>query len=126
LRFARPVSTPSPLSLLNPPLPQGTQRRADWRAPSSASAFALAVASAAQRHSGLILVAARDTHGAHALEAELRVMADATCRFCTSRTGKPCPTTCSARIPTSSPSVSRRFTGCRLPAAASSWCRSQR
>jgi transcription-repair coupling factor (superfamily II helicase) len=64
---------PRPPSLLAPPLPHGSHRRADWRAPSSPSAFALAVASAAAQHPGLVVVATRDTHAAHALELELRV-----------------------------------------------------
>jgi transcription-repair coupling factor (superfamily II helicase) len=65
---------PTP-SLLSPPLPHGSRKRSDWRAPASASAFALAVASAARAHPGLVIVATRDTHAAHALEAELRIFA---------------------------------------------------
>ncbi len=65
----------SVVSLLNPPLPHGSQKRADWRAPASPSAFALAVARAAQKHAGLVMVTTRDTHAAHALEAELKVFA---------------------------------------------------
>jgi transcription-repair coupling factor (superfamily II helicase) len=65
----------APSTLLHPPLPHGSHKRADWRAPASPSAFALAAASVARRHPGLVVVVTRDTHAAHALEAELRVFA---------------------------------------------------
>ncbi|OPZ11229.1 MAG: Transcription-repair-coupling factor [Alphaproteobacteria bacterium ADurb.BinA280] len=62
-------------SLLRPPLPGKGQQRAWWRRPQSGSALALAVASAAAQHAGLLVVVARDTFAAQALEAELRVFA---------------------------------------------------
>ncbi len=69
------MSAPDPnSSLLHPALPRGSHRRADWRAPASSSAFALAVASAARVHGGLVVAVTRDTHAAHALEAELRIL----------------------------------------------------
>ena len=62
-------------SLLHPPLPQRGQQRADWRAPASSSALALAVASLAQEHDGLVIAIVRDSPAAHALETELRFFA---------------------------------------------------
>jgi len=62
-------------SLLRPPLPGKGQQRAWWRRPQSGSALALAVASAAAQHAGLLVVVTRDTFAAQALEAELRVFA---------------------------------------------------
>ena len=62
--------------LLSPPLPRGTHKRTDWRAPASPSALALALSCAAQEHAGLLVAVTRDTHAAHALEAELQVFAD--------------------------------------------------
>lgn len=59
----------------NPPLPHGSQKRADWRAPASFSALSLMVASAAQAHDGVLIAITRDSHAAHALEAELSVFA---------------------------------------------------
>nr|WP_221281916.1 transcription-repair coupling factor [Chiayiivirga flava] len=61
--------------MLAPPLPRGSHKRSDWRAPASPSALALAVAGAAQSHPGLLVAVARDTHAAHALEQELHVFA---------------------------------------------------
>jgi transcription-repair coupling factor (superfamily II helicase) len=56
-----------------PPLPRAGQQRAYWRAPHSASAFALGIAQAAWRHDGLVLAVVRDTHTAQSLEHDLRV-----------------------------------------------------
>lgn len=61
--------------LLSPPLPAAGQQRAYWRAPVSASSFALALLEAARRHDGLILAVVRDTHTAHTLESDLRSFA---------------------------------------------------
>jgi transcription-repair coupling factor (superfamily II helicase) len=61
--------------LLSPPLPQAGHKRAHWRTPAG-SAKALAFAEAARLHDGLLVVVARDTHGAHQLESELRVFLD--------------------------------------------------
>jgi transcription-repair coupling factor (superfamily II helicase) len=63
-------------SALAPALPRPPHARAWWRRPHG-SALALAVASAARRHPGLVVAVARDTHAAHTLEAELRGFADA-------------------------------------------------
>jgi len=51
-------------------LPRAPHRRIAWRTPHGA-ARALAIAAAALKHPGLLLVVAADTHGAHALEVEL-------------------------------------------------------
>jgi transcription-repair coupling factor (superfamily II helicase) len=64
---------PSGAALLSPPLPAAGQQRAFWRAPASASALALAVAEAAERHSGLLVAITRDSFHAQSLEAELAV-----------------------------------------------------
>ena len=68
---------PDPASPLSfpVPLPKGGQSRAWWRAPSSGTALAAAIAVAAQRHAGPLLVVARDNHAAHQLEADLRLLA---------------------------------------------------
>jgi len=68
---------PDPASPLSfpVPLPKGGQSRAWWRAPSSGTALAAAIAAAAQRHAGPLLVVARDNHAAHQLEADLRLLA---------------------------------------------------
>ncbi len=65
----------SPLS--TPPLPKAGQQRAYWRAPASASALALALTRCAETHDGLVLAVVRDTHAAHTLESDLRLMAGA-------------------------------------------------
>jgi transcription-repair coupling factor (superfamily II helicase) len=57
-----------------PPLPKPTQPRLAWRAPPGSS-LALWLARAAEAHDGLVLAVVRDTHAAHALEAELAVFA---------------------------------------------------
>ena len=63
----------SPLAL-DVPLPRAGQPRAWWRAPESATALACAALAATQRHSGPVLLVARDNHAAHQLEADLRVL----------------------------------------------------
>ena len=57
-----------------PPLPAGKHLRAWWRAPASPTSLAWFIARAAQAHTGPIMVVARDTHGAHQLEADLRTL----------------------------------------------------
>ncbi len=56
------------------PLPKSGQSRAFWRAPPSGTALACAIAAAAARHAGPLLVVARDNHAAHQLEADLRLL----------------------------------------------------
>ncbi|MEF9978515.1 MAG: transcription-repair coupling factor [Thermomonas sp.] len=56
------------------PLPKHGQSRAFWRAPPSGTALACAIAAAATRHPGPLLVVARDNHAAHQLEADLRLL----------------------------------------------------
>ncbi len=56
------------------PLPKSGQSRAFWRAPPSGTALACAIAAAATRHAGPLLVVARDNHAAHQLEADLRLL----------------------------------------------------
>ncbi|MCX7564193.1 transcription-repair coupling factor [Xanthomonadaceae bacterium XH05] len=68
------MNTPSS-SLPDPVLPRGSQKRADWRAPASASALSLMVSRAAQAHAGVLIAVTRDSQSAHALEAELSVFA---------------------------------------------------
>ncbi|WP_031373312.1 transcription-repair coupling factor [Lysobacter antibioticus] len=63
-------SSPSPVSLL----PKIGQQRAWWRAPASPSALAWAIARAAAEHDGPLLAIARDNHGAHQLESDLRTL----------------------------------------------------
>jgi transcription-repair coupling factor (superfamily II helicase) len=62
-------------TLLDPALPRPGQQRAWWQSPASPSALALAIASAAARHPGLLVAVTRDTHCAQALEAELQIFA---------------------------------------------------
>ena len=57
-----------------PPLPRAGQSRAWWRAPASGSALAFHVARAARAHDGPLLAIAKDNHGAHQLEADLRTL----------------------------------------------------
>ena len=73
--FRMPESPTSraPLSFAVP-LPKPGQSRAFWRAPSSGTALACAIAAAATRHAGPLLVVARDNHAAHQLEADLRLL----------------------------------------------------
>ena len=63
---------PNPIS--HPPLPTTPKQRRYWTPPHG-SARALLVAEAAQSHSGLLVVVAKDTQRAHALEDELRIFA---------------------------------------------------
>ena len=55
-------------------LPRAGQSRAYWRAPGSSTALACAVLAAARAHDGPLLLIARDNHGAHQLESDLRVL----------------------------------------------------
>lgn len=55
-------------------LPKTGQQRAWWRAPASPSALAWAIARAAAEHDAPLLAIARDNHGAHQLEADLRTL----------------------------------------------------
>ncbi|CAN5690942.1 transcription-repair coupling factor [soil metagenome] len=64
---------PSPAPPL-PPLPQAGRPRAYWRAPASATALAWSVLRAADGHAGPLLAIARDNHGAHQLESDLRTL----------------------------------------------------
>ncbi|HVQ33246.1 MAG TPA: transcription-repair coupling factor, partial [Lysobacter sp.] len=57
-----------------PPLPRAGQARAYWKTPASASALAWAIARAAAAHDGPVLAIAKDNHGAHQLEADLRTL----------------------------------------------------
>ena len=119
---------PDPASPLSfpVPLPKSGQSRAWWRAPASGTALACAIAAAARRHPGPLLVVARDNHAAHQLEADLRLLA-------AGEDGLPVlgfpdwetlSTTASARIPTSSASAWPRWRNCPTSPAASWWCRS--
>ena len=65
---------PQPALAFPVPLPRAGQSRAYWRGPASATALAAAIAAAAGRHPGPLLVVARDNHAAHQLEADLRVL----------------------------------------------------
>ncbi|WP_440222721.1 transcription-repair coupling factor [Dokdonella sp. MW10] len=62
-------------ALITTPLPPNARQRRQWITPDG-SALALAIADAARRHEGLVVVVTRDTHAAHTLEAELGVFAD--------------------------------------------------
>jgi transcription-repair coupling factor (superfamily II helicase) len=53
----------------------------------------LALVQAARKHAGLLVAVTRDTHAAHALEAELQVFAAASLPVLHFPIGKPCPTT---------------------------------
>ncbi|HVT33076.1 MAG TPA: transcription-repair coupling factor [Rhodanobacteraceae bacterium] len=55
-------------------LPTTTKQRRYWNAPHGSS-LALALAESGRTHAGLVVAVARDTHAAHALEAELGVFA---------------------------------------------------
>jgi len=63
---------PSPIK--HPPLPTTPKQRRYWTPPHG-SARALLLAEAARSHEGLLVVVARDTQRAQALEAELKVFA---------------------------------------------------
>ncbi len=60
----------SPLPLL----PKSGQLRSWWRAPASPTALAWFLARAAEAHDGPLLAVARDTQGAHQLEADLHTL----------------------------------------------------
>ncbi|TWI03415.1 transcription-repair coupling factor (superfamily II helicase) [Luteimonas cucumeris] len=68
------TNEPKIISFPTPPLPKAGQQRAWWRAPASASALAWAIARAADVHCGPLLVVARDNHGAHQIESDLRTL----------------------------------------------------
>ncbi|BCT91274.1 transcription-repair-coupling factor [Lysobacter helvus] len=59
---------------ISPPLPRSGHARAWWRAPASPSGLAWAIAQAARVHDGLVLAIAKDNHGAHQLESDLRTL----------------------------------------------------
>ncbi len=61
--------------LPTPPLPKAGQQRAYWRAPASPTALALALARSAETRDGMVLAVVRDTHAAHMLESDLRLLA---------------------------------------------------
>ena len=67
----------SPTQLPIPPLPKAGQQRAYWSAPASPTALALALTRCAETHDGLVLAIVRDTHAAHMLESDLRLLAGA-------------------------------------------------
>jgi transcription-repair coupling factor (superfamily II helicase) len=58
-------------------LPKAGRQRVSWRAPSSASALAWAIAQAAAIHAGPLIVVARDNQAAHQLESDLRTLLSA-------------------------------------------------
>ena len=60
--------------IIKQPLPTSPKQRRYWNAPHG-SALALALADTGRAHAGLVVAVARDTHAAHALEAELGVFA---------------------------------------------------
>jgi transcription-repair coupling factor (superfamily II helicase) len=62
------------IRLIAPPLPTSNRQRRYWTTPHGA-ALALALAEAGRAHDGVVVAVARDTHAAHALEAELAVFA---------------------------------------------------
>ena len=97
-----------------PPLPRAGQLRAWWRAPASPTALAWYLAEAARAHDAPLLVSARDNHGANQLEADLQTLlgGDPALPVVAFLTGKPCPTTASARIRTSSRSAWLPCTAC--------------
>jgi transcription-repair coupling factor (superfamily II helicase) len=59
-------------NLIQPNLPHDPKRRSYWNAPHG-SAIALAIGEAARARTGVVVAVTRDTHAAHALEADLRV-----------------------------------------------------
>ena len=64
-----------PSLIKHPPLPTTPRQRRYWTPPHG-SARALLLAEAARTHDGLVVVVARDTQRAQALESELRVFAE--------------------------------------------------
>ena len=82
--------------------------------PASPTALAWYLAEAARAHDAPLLVSARDNHGANQLEADLQTLlgGDPALPVVAFLTGKPCPTTASARIRTSSRSAWLPCTAC--------------
>ena len=66
----------TPPILFNTALPATAKHRRQWITPHGSS-LALALAEAAGRHPGLVIVVTRDTHAAHTLEGEIAVFAEA-------------------------------------------------
>ena len=64
----------TPTALIHSSLPSSPKQRRQWNTPHG-SALALALAESGRRHAGLVVVVARDTHAAHALEAEIAIFA---------------------------------------------------
>lgn len=64
----------TPTALIHTSLPSSPKQRRQWNTPHG-SALALALAETGRRHGGLVVVVTRDTHAAHALEAEIAVFA---------------------------------------------------
>ena len=94
-RCEMPLPMPKP-DFPTPPLPKAGQQRAWWRAPASPSALAFHIAARGQAHDGPAAGGrARQPGRAPARDPTCRRCwaADARCRCCRSRTGKPCPTT---------------------------------
>ncbi len=60
--------------IIEPKLPTSIKQRRFWNAPHG-SALALALADTGRAHGGLVVAVARDTHAAHALEADLGTFA---------------------------------------------------
>ena len=67
--------SPMPSLIKHPPLPTTPRQRRYWTPPHG-SARALLLAETARTHDGLVVVVARDTQRAQALESELRVFAE--------------------------------------------------
>jgi transcription-repair coupling factor (superfamily II helicase) len=59
-------------ALISASLPVSAKQRRQWNTPFGSS-LALALADTARRHDGMVVVVTRDTHSAHALEAEIGV-----------------------------------------------------
>ena len=64
----------TPTALIHSSLPSSPKQRRQWNTPHG-SALALALAESGRRHAGLVVVVTRDTHAAHALEAEIAIFA---------------------------------------------------
>jgi len=62
--------------LIDAPIPASAKLRRYWNAPHG-SALALILAETAGRHDGIVVAVTRDTHAAHALEAEIATLASA-------------------------------------------------
>ncbi|MEO8011893.1 MAG: transcription-repair coupling factor, partial [Dokdonella sp.] len=61
-------------ALISAPLPSTPKHRRIWNIPHG-SALALMLAAAGSRHAGVVVAVTRDTHAAHALEAEIALFA---------------------------------------------------